>query len=253
MDTVEKQLAEAFAEAKENPSKDNVIVVPREEVKTESPTLEERSSDAGLSDSGEKHSADPEGETSRVKKRNEAATCSERRNADAFCERKRKNGANAIQGNAEHLPDGMEHRFDAGDSPIIISTHQEAEPVPAALQNEMPTEVPPVENGYPPEAPPRNWEKEWKELADAHPEVVGKELPEDIYKACLESEKTPLRVYESMMLAKQAEEIEALKQQIATLRQNAESASRAPVSAVTGGGAGAEPEDPFVAAFRRFN
>ncbi len=193
MDTVEHQLAEAFAEAKENPSEDNVIVVPREE-NIESPTLEEnKSSDAGLSDS--------EGR---------------------------------------------------GDAPIVVSTHREAESVPEALQNEMPNQVPAVENEYPPEAPPRNWEAEWKELADAHPEVVGKELPEDIYRACLQGDKPPLRVYESMMLAKQAEEIETLKQQIATLRQNAESASRAPVSAVTGGGPGEGPEDPFVAAFRRF-
>ena len=204
MDTVEKQLAEAFAEAKENPSKDNVIVVQREEVKMESPTLEEKSSDAGLSDSvGEKKGGERDPE-------------------------------------------------DRGDAPVVISTHREAEPVSEALQNEMPTEVPPVENDYPPEAPPRNWEAEWKELADAHPEVVGKELPGDIYRACLQGDKPPLRVYESMMLEKQAEEIETLRQQIATLRQNAESASRAPVSAVTGGGAGAEPEDPFVAAFRRF-
>ena len=249
MEKTEQKLAEAFAEAKENPSKDNVIVVPREE-NIESPTLEEnKTSDAGLSDS-EAKGREAESEASRAKKRNEAATCSERRNADAFCERRRKNGANAIQGNAEHLPDGMEHRFDA--APIVIATHQEAEPAPEALQNEMPTKVPEVENEYPPEAPPRNWELEWKELADAHPEVVGKELPEDIYKACLQGDKPPLRVYESMMLAKQAEEIETLKQQIATLRQNAESASRAPVSAVTGGGVGADPEDPFVAAFRRF-
>ncbi len=204
MEKTEQKLAEAFAEAKENPSKDNVIVVPREE-NIESPTLEEnKTSDAGLSDS------------------------------------------EAKDREAESDPESR------GDAPIVISTHQEAEPAPEALQNEMPTKVPEVENEYPPEAPPRNWELEWKELADAHPEVVGKELPDDIYRACLQGDKPPLRVYESMMLAKQAEEIETLKQQIATLRQNAESASRAPVSAVTGGGAGAEPEDPFVAAFRRF-
>ena len=41
---------------------------------------------------------------------------------------------------------------------------------------------------------------EWQELAEAHPEVVGKELPEDIYQACMQSELPPLRVYESMML-----------------------------------------------------
>ena len=52
---------------------------------------------------------------------------------------------------------------------------------------------------------PRNYYAEWQELAEAHPEVVGKELPEDIYQACMQSELPPLRVYESMMLQKQAD------------------------------------------------
>ena len=34
---------------------------------------------------------------------------------------------------------------------------------------------------------PRNYYAEWQELAEAHPEVVGKELPEDIYQACMQS------------------------------------------------------------------
>ena len=83
--------------------------------------------------------------------------------------------------------------------------------------------------------PPRNYFAEWQELAEAHPEVVGKELPEDIYQACMQSELPPLRVYESMMLQKQAEQISALQQEIATLRQNAENTARAPVSAAAGG------------------
>ena len=46
---------------------------------------------------------------------------------------------------------------------------------------------------------PRNYYAEWQELAEAHPEVVGKELPEDIYQVCMQSELPPLRVYESMI------------------------------------------------------
>ena len=102
-------------------------------------------------------------------------------------------------------------------------------------------------------APPvRDFTAEWRELAEAHPEVVGKELPDDIYQACMTGDLPPLRVYETMMLAKQAEEIESLKKEIATLRQNAETAARAPVSAVSGSGAIAEPEDPFIKALRSF-
>ena len=99
--------------------------------------------------------------------------------------------------------------------------------------------------------PPRNYYAEWQELAEAHPEVVGKELPVDIYQACMRSELPPLRVYESMMLQKQAEQISALQQEIATLRQNAENTARAPVSAAAGG-PDSEPEDLFLKGFNSY-
>ena len=110
---------------------------------------------------------------------------------------------------------------------------------------------PPQETGVPSPVlraetvPPRNYYAEWQELAEAHPEVVGKELPEDIYQECMRSELPPLRVYESMMLQKQAEQISALQQEIATLRQNAENTARAPVSAAAGSPEN-EHEDLFV-------
>ena len=86
----------------------------------------------------------------------------------------------------------------------------------------------------------------WQELAKAHPEVVGKPLPDDIMKVCVESGLPPLRVYESMMLKKQGEQIAALQQEIATLRQNAEAAQRAPVTAASlGGNEGNDAEDMF--------
>ena len=91
----------------------------------------------------------------------------------------------------------------------------------------------------------------WQELAKAHPEVVGKPLPDDIMKACVESGLPPLRVYESMMLVKQGEQIAALQQEIATLMQNAEAAQRAPVTAASlGGNEGNDPNDQFL---REFN
>ena len=97
----------------------------------------------------------------------------------------------------------------------------------------------------------RNHYAEWQELAAAHPEVVGKELPEDIYQECMRSELPPLRVYESMMLRKQAEQISALRQEIATLRQNAENTARAPVSASAGSPENA-PEDQFMQGFNSY-
>ena len=98
---------------------------------------------------------------------------------------------------------------------------------------------------------PRDYYAEWQELAEAHPEVVGKELPEDIYQACMQSELPPLRVYESMMLQKQSEQIAALQQEIATLRQNAANTARAPVVAAAEGPAN-EPEDLFMKGFNSY-
>ena len=90
----------------------------------------------------------------------------------------------------------------------------------------------------------------WQELAKAHPEVVGRPLPDDIMKVCVESGLPPLRVYESMMLKKQGEQIAALQQEIATLRQNAEAAQRAPVTAASlGGNEGNDPDDEFLRGF----
>ena len=97
----------------------------------------------------------------------------------------------------------------------------------------------------------RDYYAEWKELAEAHPEVVGKELHEDIYQACMQRDLPPLRVYESMMLQKQADQISALQQELATLRQNAENTARAPVVAAAEGPAN-EPEDLFMKGFNSY-
>ena len=115
-------------------------------------------------------------------------------------------------------------------------------------ENTSPTTdvVPPPHEGRVLEG--RDYYAEWQELAEAHPEVVGKELPEDIYQACMQSELPPLRVYESMMLQKQADQISALQQEIATLRQNAENTARAPVVAAAEGSAN-EPEARFIKDF----
>ena len=110
--------------------------------------------------------------------------------------------------------------------------------------------VPPTHEGRVEEVP-RNYYTEWQELAEAHPEVVGKELPEDIYQACMQSELPPLRVYESMMLQKQSEQITALQREIATLRQNTENTARALVSAAAGG-PDSEPEDLFLKGFNSY-
>ena len=129
-------------------------------------------------------------------------------------------------------------------------TVEEAEPVEAGGEDSRDdfngNEVP---EAGPPEIDPAVYAG-WQELAKAHPEVVGKPLPDDIMKACMESGLPPLRVYESMMLKKQGEQIAALQQEIATLRQNAEAAQRAPVTAASlGGNEGNDPDDEFLRGF----
>ena len=123
--------------------------------------------------------------------------------------------------------------------------------VPETGSEDIPAEVNgnEIQESSPPEIDARVYEG-WQELAKAHPEVVGKPLPDDIMKACVESGLPPLRVYESMMLKKQGEQIEALRQEIATLRQNAEAAERAPVTAASlGGNEGNVPNDLFMDGF----
>ena len=144
------------------------------------------------------------------------------------------------------------------------SPTEEAEKAPdAGLSAEEPAEQEPVEATEEPAGTeenqplpgmvvqPRDYYAEWQELAEAHPEVVGKELPEDIYQACMQSDLPPLRVYESMMLQKQNEQIVALQKEIATLRQNAENTARAPVVAAAEGPAN-EPEDLFMKGFNSY-
>ena len=120
-------------------------------------------------------------------------------------------------------------------------------------QNQEPeAETPDFEPITMPETPVHDWESEWTELARVHPEVIGQKLPDDIYQACIQSAERPVRVYEQMMLAKKQAEIDDLRAQIATLKQNAEAAARAPVSASAGTVSAQEGEDPFLKAFNSY-
>ena len=103
-----------------------------------------------------------------------------------------------------------------------------------------------------PAAHERNWAEEWAELAKEHPEVIGKTLPNDIYEVCINSDRPPLRVYESMMLEKLTGEVARLQKENETLRQNAANALRAPVSGTAGGGVVNEAEDEFLRGFNNF-
>ena len=88
----------------------------------------------------------------------------------------------------------------------------------------------------------------FRELVKEHPELVGKALPEEIFQAIVFGERSPLSVYEGMMMKKLSSENETLRKEIETLRQNAETAKKAPVKASTGQPK-AEPVDEFLKGF----
>ena len=154
-------------------------------------------------------------------------------------------------------------------------TAEAATPSPSGegLENELNTDMPPAEisadgNFFalnPPETPStaselrptasnpeRDWAKEWAELAKEHPEVIGKTLPNDIYEVCINSDRPPLRVYESMMLEKLSGEVARLQKENETLRQNAANSMRAPVTGVAGSGVKNDAEDDFIRGFNNF-
>ena len=154
-------------------------------------------------------------------------------------------------------------------------TAEAATPSPSGegFENELNTDMPPAEisadgNFFaqnPPESPStaselrptasnpeRDWAKEWAELAKEHPEVIGKTLPNDIYEVCINSDRPPLRVYESMMLEKLTGEVARLQKENETLRQNAANSMRAPVTGVAGSGVKNDAEDDFLRGFNNF-
>ena len=176
---------------------------------------------------------------------------------DAGSEMEARSEGTAIarEGSADHEAAALSvHEEETGEKTKAKEQEQSADYETAEL-SEQTEEV--AQESVPPEEQPGQGNIDpaiyagWQELAKAHPEVVGKELPEDIYQACMQSELPPLRVYESMMLQKQSEQIAALQQVIATLRQNAENTARAPVVAAAEGPAN-EPEDLFMKGFNSY-
>ena len=123
------------------------------------------------------------------------------------------------------------------------------EECPAEMLEAAPMEAPKEEI-----APVRDYNAEWQEFMDAYPEYKGGSLPDDVFKACMMSDKPPLRVFEPMMIKKLSAENAALKKENEALKENAERLKRSPVSATTYGGKTAlEPEDRFTQAFKSYH
>ena len=85
---------------------------------------------------------------------------------------------------------------------------------------------------------------------NSHPELAGTEFPKDIAEEALSTGQSLLSVYEKHTRNDQAEKIRDLVKENQVLKQNAETAKRAPVTGVTGHGIeGNEPDDDFLAGF----
>ena len=125
----------------------------------------------------------------------------------------------------------------------------EDEKIPEEIPMEAPKEISKEEI-----IPARDYNAEWQEFMDAYPEYKGGSLPDDVFKACMMSDKPPLRVFEPMMIKKLSAENAALKKENEALKENAERLKRSPVSATTYGGKTAlEPEDKFTQAFKSYH
>ena len=104
----------------------------------------------------------------------------------------------------------------------------------------------------------RDFAAEARELLIARPELRGKDLPAEVYAAVSEPGKTLLTAYmeyERKVAQAEAEktrsEAEKLRKENRILKNNADSADRAPVSGVSKGGRADDkgPEDPFLKGF----
>ena len=96
----------------------------------------------------------------------------------------------------------------------------------------------------------RDFQSEVQELLNAHPELVGTELPDEVAKAAVDSGDRLLVAYQKYARNSQARQVQSLVKENQVLKQNAETAQRAPVTGVTGHGIeGNEPDDPFLEGF----
>ena len=96
----------------------------------------------------------------------------------------------------------------------------------------------------------RDLQAEVKELLGAHPELAGTEFPAEVAERALQTGESLLSVYQQMEKSSQARQIQDLVKENQVLKQNAETAQRAPVIGVTGHGSGDNaPDDDFLAGF----
>jgi len=124
--------------------------------------------------------------------------------------------------------------------------------------NQPQTQQPTPQQPAPAPANGRDYVSEAKELLNAYPDLVGKELPKEVYAAVQQPGVSLLQAYtefkrkEAQAEAEKARsDAEKLRKENRILKNNADSADRAPVSGVSKGGRAddKDADDPFMKGF----
>lgn len=157
---------------------------------------------------------------------------------------------NHLQNEIDRLVNDEEHPVNPLVAQDIIErrlgyTMQELEDLEVATPEEPSTE-------QPQETPQqgRDISAEVTELITAHPELAGTAFPSEVAKKAMETGERLVDVYNDYAKNNQVAKIQDLVKENQVLKQNAETAQRAPVIGVTGHGIeGNEPDDPFMEGF----
>ena len=157
---------------------------------------------------------------------------------------------NHLQNEIDRLVNDEEHPVNPLVAQDIIErrlgyTMKELEDLEAVTPEEPSTE-------QPQETPKqgRDISAEVTELITAHPELAGTAFPSEVAKKAMETGERLVDVYNDYAKNNQVAKIQDLVKENQVLKQNAETAQRAPVIGVTGHGIeGNEPDDPFMEGF----
>ena len=96
----------------------------------------------------------------------------------------------------------------------------------------------------------RDFSEEIRELWRIRPELRNKVLPDAVAKAAANGQRLSL-AYLDHEAAQARQQAESSRRENEILRQNAASASRAPVKGTSGSGVDVKPKDPFLEGFEK--
>lgn len=131
--------------------------------------------------------------------------------------------------------------YTMADLEAVEAPAPEATPEPTTAPETAPAQAP---------TQGRDFQSEVQELLNAHPELVGTELPDEVAQAAVNTGERLLQAYQKYARNNQAKTVQSLVKENQVLKQNAETSQRAPVTGVTGHGIeGNEPDDPFLVGF----